>query len=136
MQPTYTFNVDTDRHLVHIVMSGFFTPDDINRFREARNQAHLHLRCEPNQHLTLVDICRMQIQSQDAVACFSRIFQETRYASRAIAIVVSQSLSRMQVQRAASGRDVRYFMNDAAAARQWLLDGGSCATGNDQTQAA
>ncbi|RZL22335.1 MAG: hypothetical protein EOP64_08350, partial [Sphingomonas sp.] len=87
--------------LIQIDMSGFFLEADIRAFEEARNEAHSQLRCGPNEHLTLVDIRSMQIQSQEAVAAFKRILDNPAYKSKRIAIVVSHTLARMQIQRAA-----------------------------------
>lgn len=122
MPPTFSFDVDTDRNLVRVVMAGFFLPEDVDRFLDARNLAHEQLRCGPNQHLTLVDIRDIKIQSQEAVAAFSRLFRDPCYFSRKIAIIVSQSLARTQVKRAAAGRDINYFTDDVRPAEQWLME--------------
>ena len=122
MQPTFAIDVDTSRHIIHIVMAGFFAPEDIARFRYARGLALERLTCGPNEHLTLIDIRGMQIQSQETVASFSQLFQERLHASKAVAFVVSRSLARLQAQRAAAGRNVAYFIDDVAAAERWLLE--------------
>ncbi|WP_031393141.1 STAS/SEC14 domain-containing protein [Sphingomonas sp. STIS6.2] len=109
--------------LIQIDMSGFFLEADIRAFEEARNEAHSQLRCGPNEHLTLVDIRSMQIQSQEAVAAFKRILDNPAYKSKRIAIVVSHTLASMQIQRAAVDRDVMYFSEDLLVARKWLLNG-------------
>lgn len=109
--------------LIQIDMSGFFLEADIRAFEEARNEAHSQLRCGPNEHLTLVDIRSMQIQSQEAVTAFKRILDNPAYKSKRIAIVVSHTLARMQIQRAAVDRDVMYFSEDLLVARKWLLNG-------------
>ncbi|MDN4633734.1 hypothetical protein QCD71_19620 [Sphingomonas sp. PsM26] len=109
--------------LIQIDMSGFFLEADIHAFEEARNKAHSQLRCGPNEHLTLVDIRSMQIQSQEAVAAFKCILDNPAYKSKRIAIVVSHTLARMQIQRAAVNRDVMYFSEDLLVARNWLLNG-------------
>ncbi|GAA0675399.1 hypothetical protein GCM10009102_29560 [Sphingomonas insulae] len=102
-------------------MSGFFSPADICRFSEARDDAHHMLRCGPNEHVTLVDIRGMQIQGQESVAEFAALLSRKEHASKRIAFVVSQSLARLQIQRAASGRDAGYFIDDPIAAEQWLF---------------
>jgi hypothetical protein len=123
MQANFSINVDTSRDLVRISMSGFFKAEDIARFVVTRDLTHELLRCGPNQHLTLVDIREMEIQSQEAVSGFGKVIHDPRHRSKRLAIVVSKSLARMQVQRAAAGRDVRYFTDDAGAAEQWLIEG-------------
>lgn len=107
--------------LIQIDMSGFFDEADIAAFELARNDAHRQLRCGPNEHLTLVDIRCMLIQSQESVVGFKRILENPIYRSKRIAIVVSRTLARMQIQRAAANRDVRYFSEDTSVAREWLL---------------
>jgi hypothetical protein len=121
MTAAFIFNVDEVASLVRVTMGGFFSPSDIADFRKARDEAHMRLRCGPNQHVTLIDIRSMKIQSQEAVAEFQKLFAERRQRSRRIAIVVSSSLSRTQVKRAAAGRDAGYFQ-DPAEAEAWLLD--------------
>ena len=68
-----------------------------------------------------LSIFGMLIQSQEAVERFRAILMNPTYTSKRIAIVVSKTLARMQIQRAAAGRDVKFFTDDTAAARAWLL---------------
>ncbi len=107
--------------LVRIELSGFFQCADILAFQNARDHAHRQLTCKANQHLTLVDITGMQIQSQEAVEGFRALLTDPTYTSKRIAIVVGKTLARMQIQRAAAGRNVSYFTDDITAARSWLL---------------
>lgn len=76
MTPSYSVEVDASRDLVRITLSGFFNPADVNRFVEARDDAHRQLRCGKNEHLTLVDIREMQIQSQDIVEAFATMLSK------------------------------------------------------------
>lgn len=109
--------------LIRITMSGFFEPADIASFKAARDEAHQGLRSKPNQHLTLVDMTSLLIQSQETVEGFRQLLMNPAFASKRIAIVVSQTLARMQIERAAAGRDVSFFVDDVAAARSWILTG-------------
>lgn len=122
MTPTYSFDIDPNRDLARITMGGFFSPDDVARFRQARDTAYQQLTCGPHEHVTLVDMRGMHIQSQEAVAEFTKLFADPAYASKALAIVVSRSLARLQVQRAAAGRTVAYFTEDMEAAERCLLE--------------
>lgn len=122
MTPRFSIVVDPDLDLVRISMSGFFHPADVANFVAERHVAHKQLRCGPNQHLTVVDIRDMAIQSQDAVAAFQKALHTPSVYSRRIAIITRNSLSRTQVRRAADGRDIAYF-DDPAAAEEWLLSG-------------
>jgi hypothetical protein len=122
MTPTYSFEVNPVLSLVTCHMAGFYEPADVVKFAAARDLAHQQLRCGPNQHLTLIDIREMQIQSQESVAAFEKVLHSPAYYSRRIAIVVTKSLAKMQVQRAAQDRPVQYFADDVTAARLWLLE--------------
>ncbi len=123
MAPRFTITADPTLNLVTIIIGGFFAQPDIDAFEQARNVAHRELRCGPNQHLTLVDMREMLIQSQEAISGFQRVLNNHATKSKRIAIVTSQTLARMQVERAAERRDVQYFSGEPAKARKWLLAG-------------
>ncbi len=107
---------------MRITMSGFFDPAHIHRFANARDEAHRSLRSRPNQHVTLVDIREMQIQSQDSVTAFQRLLGDPASRSRKIAFVVTRSLARMQLKRAVADRSAGYFDENIDAAERWLLE--------------
>ncbi|MBA3880786.1 MAG: hypothetical protein C0500_13840 [Sphingobium sp.] len=121
MHANFSFDVDPARDLVIITLGGFFSRADINAFLLARELAHARLRCGPNQHVTLADVRAIQIQAQDIVAAWGDVLSGTAYRSRKLAFVQASTLARMQLQRAAAMRDVRYFtaMADAEA---WLFE--------------
>jgi hypothetical protein len=52
MTAKFSIDVEPNRDLVRITMSGFFQHADIAEFVEARRIAHQALRCAPNAHLT------------------------------------------------------------------------------------
>lgn len=121
MVASFSIDVDAAASIVRITMSGFFNPSDIERFVDARNLAHRELCCGPNDHVTLVDITQMSIQSAESVEAFGRVLSEPRFASRGIAFVVARSLARAQICRAAAGRNAMFFTASVDAER-WLLD--------------
>ena len=123
MAPRFTITADPALNLVTIVIGGFFAQPAIDAFERERDVAHRKLRCGPNQHLTLVDMREMMIQSQDAILGFQRVLNNPATQSKRIAIVTSKTLARMQVERAAERRDVQYFTGEPAEARKWLLAG-------------
>ena len=120
MPAGFTINVEPNRHLVRIAMSGFFTPADVEAFLEARRAAHAKLACPPNAHVTLNDVRGMKIQSNAIVERFRAMLDDPEYRSRRLAFVVAPTLARMQLERAVSGREVRFF-EDPIAAEAWLL---------------
>ncbi|WP_203310357.1 hypothetical protein [Sphingomonas beigongshangi] len=119
MQASFSFQLAPDRDLIRITMVGFFEAADIARFMRERNEAMTGLACAPNQHLTLVDIRGMNIQSQEAVAMFAEVLRNPQSLSRRIAFVVGRSLARSQVIRAAGSRGRLFF--DIAQAEAWLF---------------
>lgn len=123
MIPHFKIIANPPLDLITITIGGFFTQPDIDAFEKARNDAHRELKCAPNQHLTLVDMREMLIQSQEAIAGFQRVLNNHATKSKRIAIVTSQTLARMQVERAAERRDVQFFSGDPTEAREWLLTG-------------
>jgi hypothetical protein len=120
MNATFSFDVDVVHSLVRITLGGFFAADDIAGFAAARARAHEQLRCAPNQHVTMVDLRSIKIQSQESVAGFAAILASPVHRSRRIAFVVETSLARMQLKRAAGERADGIFLSLADAER-WLL---------------
>lgn len=121
MSANFTIDVDPARDLVRISMAGLFEPEDIERFLEARRLAHARLVCPPNCHVTLNDVREMKIQPQHSVAAFRDMLAAPQYRSRRLAFVVAPTLAKMQLMRAAEGRNVRFF-DDVADAEAWLFD--------------
>lgn len=121
MNANFSFDVDVSRDLVIITLGGFFSRADIDAFLAAREAAHARLRCGPNQHVTLADVRAMQIQAQDIVTAWGDVLSGSAYRSRKLAFVQASSLARMQLQRAAAMRDVRYF-TAMADAEGWLFE--------------
>lgn len=101
-------------------MSGFFDAEDIVRFVTARGRAHERLRCPPNEHMCLVDIRPIRIQSQQSVTAFAAVLANPGFRSRRIAFVVTTSLARMQLKRAAGSRGENIFLT-VEEAEQWLF---------------
>ena len=120
MSAEFHFDVDPSRDLVRIRMSGFFTPEDIEAFLAARDDAHARLTCAPNQHLTINDLRGMKIQSQEAVDKFGEVLSERRHRSKRLAFVIGKTLARTQLSRIASSRDAQCF-DDLPSAEAWLF---------------
>ena len=124
MSAEFSIDVEPERDLVRIAMAGFFTPQDIENFLDARREAHQKLRCPRNWHLTINDLRGMKIQPQESVAAFQQMLGAPEYRSRRLAFVIGQTLARGQLQRALTGRgpDVRCF-DTVAEAEAWLFSG-------------
>lgn len=120
MSAHFTFLVDPARDLIRIKLGGFFTPDSMRTFAAERRAAHKRLRCRPNQHLTLTDVREMAIQSQEVVAQFGAVIADPTYRARRLGFIAASTLTRMQLQRAISGRHAQVF-TDPAEAETWVF---------------
>jgi hypothetical protein len=120
MAAHFTVRAEPSRDLIRITMSGFFNPDDIQAFYDARAAEHARLTCGPNQHVTLNDLRAMKVQAQDVVAAFQNMLADPAYRSRKLAFVVDRTLARSQLMRALNGRTAKCFENRVAA-EQWLF---------------
>ena len=120
MAAHFTVRAEPSRDLIRITMSGFFSPDDIQAFRDARAVEHARLTCGPNQHVTLNDVSAMKVQAQDVVAAFQNLLADPAYRSRKLAFVVDRTLARSQLMRALKGRSAKCFENRVEA-EQWLF---------------
>ena len=120
MSAQYSVEADPARSLVRIRMAGFFSPEDIAGFIEARRAAHAELTCGRNRHVTINDLRGMKIQSQEIVDAFRAMLADPDYRSRRLAFVVSPTLARTQLMRALANRDARCF-GDPWKAEVWLL---------------
>ncbi len=120
MSAEFSINVEPDRDLVRIVMSGFFSLDDIQAFLDARCEAHKQLRCGPNQHLTINDLRGMKVQAAEVVGAFQKMLAAPEYRSRRLAFVVTPTLARSQLMRAAAGRRPRCFAS-LLLAEAWIF---------------
>jgi hypothetical protein len=120
MTAKFSFRIDRARGLVRITMAGFYDLGDVAAFFEARRSAHAELGLPPNQHLTLNDLRRMQIQKQDVIEAFQTGLAAPEEKARKLAIVVDAAMARSQANRAIASPDTRYF-TDVAEAEAWLL---------------
>jgi hypothetical protein len=118
----FAIQVEPQRDLVRITLSGFFVPADVSAFVAARNKAHAGLRCTPNAHLTLVDVRGLKIQPQEAVTAFRAMLSAPEHRSRRLAFITSSTLARNQLTRAVGTRTAHFFV-DAAEAETWLFEG-------------
>lgn len=119
MEANFEVIAETDKDMIRLTMSGFFAESDIRRMRTALMVALTELRCAPNQHKTLCDIRRMQIQSQESVTLFQQLVGSEPVRSRLLAFVTSATLARLQARRLTSRQGVQFF-SDMKEAADWL----------------
>lgn len=122
MSAIFSVIADADRDLVQVVGGGFFSVEDVQAFGIALEQAHAHLRCPPNRHMTIADLSDMHIQSQDVVQAFAEIAQNPRLQSRRMAMILGASLARGQARRVGNaGRHGIGYFADRQSAEAWLF---------------
>lgn len=120
MSAEFAIETRPDRTLLDVRMTGFFTLDDVQRYRSAITAASRELGGDPGQQLMLCDISGMRIQTQDVVEAFRQNMADPLYARRRVALIVSATLARTQAQRVIGRRDARMFTCRADAER-WLF---------------
>ena len=118
---SFSIDLDASRDLVRIRMCGFFSLDDIARFRTELLLAHRRLDCgRRGGPLTINDVSEMAIQSQDVATRWGAFLADPAHRSRRLAFVVASALARLQLQRTIGDRVARVF-TDVAEAEQWLF---------------
>ncbi len=125
MNEKFQFEIDRARGLVRITMSGFYEPEDVAAFVEARKKAHEELGLPRNAHMTLNDLRGMKVQSQDTVRAFQAILTAPEYRSRKLAFVVDRNLAAMQLERTLVARDAQMFTDVPSAERYLFADEGA-----------
>ncbi|TPG51965.1 hypothetical protein [Sphingomonas glacialis] len=116
---SYSIEVDNARGLLRIAMSGFFMEEHVRRFAADKDTAINEMGGPSCHQSTLVDIREMQIQSQEIVMAFRRVLSNQTAIAKPIAFLVSPSLARFQIRRAAGDRKAEYFTS-IKAAEAWL----------------
>lgn len=114
--------VDRARSLVTYSLGGFLGGGAVERLRDEQAAAMVQLRCPANQHVTIIDISRCKIQSQDVIEQFRAMLDDPRYQGRKLAVVVGSSLARMQIRRVLT-RDTVTYVGTMAEAERWVFEG-------------
>ncbi|WP_294301698.1 hypothetical protein [uncultured Sphingomonas sp.] len=120
MSADFSIRLNRDRNLLDVRLGGFFTLDDVARYRSAITAASRELGGDPGQQIMLCDISDMRIQSQDVVEAFRQNMADPLYARRRVALVVTATLARTQAQRAVGRREARMFTSRVDA-EAWLF---------------
>lgn len=119
--PEYRFEIDRDRDLVKIVLTGLFMPIHVADFFEARRKVHAQLACAPGEHLTLTDLGALEWLPHDTADAFAALLTAPESRARRLAFVVSPNgLLCRQLRRVLAGREARIF-SEPAAAEAWLV---------------
>ena len=124
------FHIDTDAasDLLKVTLSGFMSVDEMGLLRWSILAGMDTLHCRRGQHLAMYDVRTCKIQPQNVVAMLRSMSDAKGVAARKIAVVVGDSLMRMQLPRILVGRDARMF-DEVPPAIVWLKRG-AAATGS------
>lgn len=130
MDAVYQIVPDRFRGALRLTMGGFFAPADVEAFVRVLAAKLRELGTAPNDHLMLVDVRTMKIQTQEIVAAFTGVVGSPLLRSKRLAFVTGSSLSRLQTRRLTNREGVCFF-DQIEAAETWLFD-----TAADGVQAA
>ncbi|KQM63719.1 hypothetical protein ASE75_11520 [Sphingomonas sp. Leaf17] len=117
----YAITTDHARHIVHVQISGFWSEDMLAPFSAELKAAVDSLRLAPGQHLVLIDVSDVAIQSQPVVAAFQKLIVHGPTRARRMALYTTQMLPRMQARRIAAVREDGSVFGSRAEAEAWLL---------------
>ena len=120
MTGEFRISIDRPRHLLRIDLGGFFELQDIPSYLAEKRAALARLGCGRNDHVTLCDVSRCGIQSQAVMHAFKASLEDPAHMSRRLAIVVGNTLAKLQVQRILTRSDAQCFDN-MPEAKKWLF---------------
>lgn len=120
MSDTFSIAIEPHRKLLRVTLVGFLSRDDVAAYLVAKNAALVQLGAGPNQHVTLCDVSKSTLQSQEVALEFQKSISDPRHMSRRIAFVTGSSLARMQVQRLLTRAGGACF-DTIAEAEAWLF---------------
>lgn len=119
----YKIQTDSRYRMIQITLSGFIKPDELERFITEEQAAAAEMKGLFGSYVTLVDTTGLKLQSQDILAAFQNFIDNAPHKARKIALVVGQSLSRMQARRLLSNNRLRTF-DTMDEATDWLIEPG------------
>ena len=114
----YAIKTDLRRRVLHITMSGFFSPELSDAFIVDLRKAITDLSVD-NGYFVLVDLLACALQSQAMVEIFQQFITARPHHAKRIALLAGRSVSRMQARRLLVDDRVRMFDSDEEAAR-WV----------------
>jgi hypothetical protein len=119
MSQPFEVSLSQDRRTLQLRLTGFWSVDDLEAFRAARAAALNQLKCTPASFHSLVDLRKLDIQSQVLVHNFKDMLSDPVWRPSKAAVIVATSLARMQFRRIAKTETVKFF-TDLEEAKEWL----------------
>lgn len=129
MSAGYHIKAHAPQAMLVVQLEGFFSCEEIESLRHDLRQAIHDLRAPPGDHVSLFDIRKCKIQSQDIVSAFREMSATKGVTARRLAIVVGDSLMRMQLGRIIGPERNASYFDDVDAAKRWLLKTGDLNSG-------
>lgn len=114
----YTIDMDPAKALIRVRLGGMMTVEEVGLYVADLSRAFLLHRMRAG-YIMLIDVSTSVIQSQEVIAALIGHIAAFPKARR-IAMVVGDSLARMQVRRVMTQDYTRAFA-DAGEAEAWLL---------------
>lgn len=116
----YTIKADREQGMIRIEIEGFWQPETVDAYQRDLLAAIETLSARASGFVTLCDISRSPIQSQEVVAKLQAFISRSGSRPRKLAYVTNSPLSRMQGKRLADNRPDRAMFTTAAEAEAWL----------------
>lgn len=113
--------MDPARNLVIAHMSGFLSPEEVEKFSRDKDDAVEAMRLRSGEYFLLIDTAEAVIQPQEIVAAFQHLVANSRYKARRIAVARKSSLTRMQTTRILNIRDDAAVFESLEEAETWLF---------------
>jgi hypothetical protein len=118
----HTITVEEDLDFITVVLEGFWSQDDFNKFIDDQYAARKRLKCAAGQHVLLCDLTKLKVFTQDLANYIApELNSKGTYDAEWMAIAVSSVLLKLQVQRILTRPNSQVF-DDLNSARNWLLE--------------
>ena len=118
----FTIEVDEQAAILHLKLTGFWTPDTMRQFAAALVPAVERLQRRCATYSVLSDSTEFPVQSPEVGEGFERIMAAGASRTRGrTAIIVSTMLNKLQAQRVFRSPNVRIFL-DRDGALAWLAE--------------
>jgi hypothetical protein len=125
MSAGYQIETDPLQAMLIVTLEGFFSLEEIESLRHDLRRVIPGLRVPSGYHVSLFDIRKCKIQSQDIVSAFREMGAANGTVARRLAIVVGDSLMRMQLHRIVGPERSASYFDNVYAAKRWLAAAGN-----------
>jgi hypothetical protein len=123
MTSYYIIEVDTERRLMTVMLSGFWNIQTVSVFLTEIEEKESKLKAAGKPYFVMTDLTEFPVQTREIVDELEHHLKAWSNAGSFSAIISSSALAELQVKRIAEGGNRRYFSskNDAM---DWLVSSG------------